>query len=49
MSRYKKIVEISTGVVTRIADTLEGKVHVSYHVTDKAFLEPIKIKNEKLS
>ena len=30
--RYKKIVEIPTGVVTKIADSLQGRIEVEYNL-----------------
>ena len=31
---YKKIVQIPTGVVTRINDTLQGKIEVEFEVKE---------------
>ena len=38
--KYKKIVELPTGVRTEISDTLEGKIKVKCN-TMEVFLEPI--------
>lgn len=39
--KYKKIVEIPTGIVTRIKDTLEGRVEVSLEGINPHFDNPI--------
>ena len=35
MTKYKKIVELPTGVVTKIKDTLEGTISVEFEVVGK--------------
>ena len=40
-SKYKKVVELPTGVTTKIADTLEGKISV-YFLVSEPFDKPLK-------